>query len=124
MEEKNRLYGIGEPVTMDVLRNRTTSEKAVGIMHDLGVTAFREWMHAAIDPETDGYNRICEAYDVTLNLCEQYDIEVTGVGGPTVPYEINKGDGMPVRDLTPGSDYDRVLKATEKNWSRLSYNFV
>lgn len=42
--ERNRLYGIGEPITRDVLQGRITSEIAVGIINDLGVTALREWM--------------------------------------------------------------------------------
>ena len=123
IKEKNRLYGIGEPVTMDVLRGKTTADIAVGIMNDLGVTAFREWMFAAMAPEEDGYERICAAYDKTLDLCMQYDIEVTGVAGPVVPYEINQGDGMPYRDLTPGSPYCHVLEETEKNWERLVRRF-
>lgn len=121
--ERNRLYGIGEPVTFDVLRGKTTSEIAVGIMNDLGVTAFREWMMAAMAPTNEDYNRICAAYDKTLDLCAQYDIEVTGVGGPTIPYEINHGNGMPERNLTPKSPYCIVLEETEKNWERIVKRF-
>ncbi len=120
---RNRLYGIGEPVTIDVLRGKTTSEAAVGIMNDLGVTAFREWMWAAMNPAPEDYERICAAYDRTLDLCVRSDIEVTGVAGPTIPYEINHGNGMPYRDLTPGSDYRRVLTETERNWERIVSRF-
>jgi len=121
--EKNRLYGIGEPVTIDVLRGRTTAETAVGIMADLGVTAFREWMWLAMDPINPDYEKICAAYDRTLDLCVQNDIELTGAAGPTVPYEINHGNGMPVRDLTPGSSYRQVLEKTEENWERIVGRF-
>lgn len=121
--ERNRLYGIGEPVTMDVLAGKTTSEIAVGIMKDLGVTAFREWMGRAINPPEEEYEAICAAYDKTLDLCCEYDIEVTGIGGPTIPYEINHGNGFPNRDLTPGSPYMQVLELTEKNWERIVRRF-
>lgn len=120
---RDRLYGIGEPVTIDVLRGRTTSEIAVGIMTDLGVTAFREWMMEAMDPPAEQYDRICAAYDKTLDLCVKNDIEVTGVAGFTVPYEVNHGNGVPQRDLTPGSDYCRMLDVTEKNWERIVRRF-
>ena len=59
--ERNRLYGIGEPVTRDVLQGRTTSEAALGIMKDLGVTSFREWMTPAMYPEVPDYEEICKA---------------------------------------------------------------
>lgn len=119
----NRLYGLGEPITTDVLKGKVTSEKAVGIMHDLGVKAFREWMFAAMNPPAEDYDRICAAYDKTLDLCVKYDIEVTGAGGPTVSKEINSGNGMPPRDLTPGSPYVQVLEETEKNWTRIVKRF-
>lgn len=120
---RNRLYGIGEPVTIDVLLGKTTSEIAVGIMNDLGVTAFREWMSKAMDPQIEGYEKICAAYDETLDLCAKYDIEVTGMGKPTIPWEINHGNGMPYRDLTPGSPYAKVLEKTEENWERIVRRF-
>ena len=108
---------------MDVLRGRTTAEDAVGIMRDLGVTAFREWMFGAMNPPEAEYDRVCAAYDKTLALCAEYDIEVTGAAGPSIPRELNIGRGMPVRDLTPGSAYMRVLEATEKNWARIVKRF-
>ncbi|MDO4337484.1 MAG: hypothetical protein Q4C91_05260 [Eubacteriales bacterium] len=122
---KNRLYGIGEPVTMDVLKGKTTPEIAVGIMKDLGVTAFREWMSEAMSPAEEDYDKICAVYDKTLDLCVQNDIEVTGVSEPTVPFDISHGDNLaiPERDLTPGSPYCRVLEATERNWERIVRRF-
>lgn len=122
---KNRLYGIGEPITMDVLKGKTTPEIAVRIMHNLGVTAFREWMSDAMAPPEEEYERICAAYDKTLDLCVQYDIEITGMSIPTVPEDISQGDpmAMPERDLTPGSPYCRVLEETEKNWERIVGRF-
>lgn len=119
--ERNRLYGLGEPITMDVLRGKTTSEIAVGIMHDLGVTAFREWMWRANLPETDpNFPRTYAAFTNTLNLCKEYDIEVTGVGGWVEPEGLNLNHCMPDRDLTPGSPYSRILEATEQAWERMA----
>ena len=121
--ERDRLYGIGEPVTMGILAGKTTAEDAVEIMRDLGVTALREWMSGAINPPEDQYEEICTAYDRTLALCKEYDIEVTGVGGPSISVELKAGRGMPARDLTPESPYMRVLEETEKNWTRIVRRF-
>lgn len=123
--ECNRLYGIGEPVTRDVLQGRITSEIAVGIMKDLGVTAFREWMTPAMYPEVPEYEEICKAYDKTLALCEEYDIEVTGMGTPTMPGVYDKEEFLevPVRDLSEDSPYSEMLKETEDNWVRIAARF-
>lgn len=122
---RNRLYGIGEPVTRDVLLGRTTSELAMGIINDLGVTAMREWVNMAMYPELPEYDNNCKAFDKTLALCEKYDIEVTGMGTPTVPgvYDQDEFCGVPPRDLSKGSPYMEVLKATEANWERIARRF-
>lgn len=124
----NRLYGIGEPVTHRVLRGDYISREALEIMHDLGVTAFREWMglsgrNCFRSPlETD--EEVCRAFDETFALCEKYDIEVTGIGGAYVPKSLGITDGgLPHRDLTPGSPYRRMLEATEQSWETLARRF-
>lgn len=124
----NRLYGIGEPVTHRVLRGDYTAKDAVGIMHDLGVTAFREWMglsgRTCFVSETQTDEEVCRAFDETFSLCEQYDIEVTGIGGFYIPKSLGITDnGLPKRDLTPGSAYQTVLEATEKSWETLAKRF-
>ena len=118
--ERNRLYGIGEPVTRDVLQGRISSEIALGIMKDLGVTALREWMTPAMYPEVPEYEVICRAFDKTLALCEEYDIEVTGMGTPTMPGVYDKEEFLevPERDLSEGSAYSEMLRQTEANFER------
>lgn len=123
--ERNRLYGLGEPMTRDVLEGRTTSEKIVEILNDIGVTAVREWMTPVMYPEDPNYESNCKAFDKTLALFEKYDIEVTGMGTPTMPGKLDSEEflELPERDLTEGSDYSEVLKQTEENWERIAARF-
>lgn len=126
---RNRLYGIGEPITPRVLRGETTSEDAVGILNEIGVTALREWLGLGsaapvlLDPQTPN-EKVCKAFDKTFDLCNASDIEVTCIGGWFVPPELGiQHSEMPPRDLTTGSPYDKILKATEKQWETLAARF-
>ena len=125
---RNRLFGIGEPVTHRVLRGDYTSRQAIEIMHDLGVTSFREWMSLSgrkcFITETVTDEVVCKAFDETFALCEKYDIEVTGIGGAYIPASLGiTNGGIPDRDLTDGSPYMQVLEATEKAWETMARRF-
>ena len=128
--ERNRLYGIGEPLTMRVLKGEIDREKALDIMDEIGVTAMREWMlldSILKDPGTPD-REICDTYKATLDRCVELDIEVTGMGSWYLPNEFGWNDfsartSMPERDRSKESRYSNVLKQTEEAWETMAAQF-
>ena len=121
--ERNRLYGIGEPVTMRAIAGDIDAMKALDIMAELGVTAFREWMHLPLllNSPTEPNPEAVAAYKKTLDRCAELDIEVTGMShGWFLPEDCGKyervNSAMPHRNLAPGSTYMRTLEMLEQSW--------
>lgn len=125
--EKNRLYGIGEPVTLRAIKKEISAETALKLMDELGVAAMREWMPPGIllqDPCTPN-EAACAAFDRTLNGCAGLDIEITGLGGWYTPRSFGWTDtsAMPPRDLAPASPYRQLLSDTEQAWETIARRF-
>ena len=78
---KNRLFGIGEPVSMFVTTGEVNAEETLSRVEALGATAVREWMHLPIvlsDPDTVKPEAKA-AFDRVLNRYRELDIEITGL---------------------------------------------
>ena len=128
MMAKDRLYGLGEPISMRAMAGEIDADEALDRVRTLGVTAFREWMHIPdllTDPETlnpDAYR----LWTHTLDRLTEMDIEVTGLshewflaGNPLV----RSRNSMFPRNLTPGSDYMKTLGMLETSWKTLAGAF-
>ena len=125
---RNRLYGIGEPVTMSSLNGHIDAMKALDLMAAVGVTSFREWMHIPVILEnpTTPKPEVVAAFTKTLDRCVELDIEVTGMSHCWfLPEECNVpkspfgNSAMPQRDLTPGSVYMKTLEMLETSWETM-----
>ncbi|MBO7404425.1 MAG: hypothetical protein J6V24_05650 [Clostridia bacterium] len=126
--EKNRLYGLGEPISMQVLAGKIDADETLARVEALGVTAFREWMHipqVLSDPETVN-PATYPVYTKVLDRLRELDIEITGMShewflaGEVVTAGHN---AMFARDLTPGSDYMRTLGMLETSWKTMAAAF-
>ena len=125
---KNRLFGIGEPVSMFVTTGEVNAEETLSRVEALGATAVREWMHLPIvlsDPDTVKPEAKA-AFDRVLNRYRELDIEITGLNhewflaGETLRRGHNE---IYARDLTPGSLYMQTLELLERSWRTMATAF-
>lgn len=126
--EKNRIFGLGEPVGMAALENGQDPDVALDLIEAIGVTAFREWMHipVVLKNPTEVKEDALAVYTKVLNRLKAMDVEVTGLShrwflaGDEL---VNSNDSMYSRDLTPGSLYMRTLEMLEQSWCTLAAAF-
>lgn len=125
---RDRLYGIGEPLTVRCMAGEIDADRALDLMAGLGVRAFREWMNRG--PLFENPDRLkpeaVAAFTHTFDRCRELDIEVTGVmHGWFLPESCRCDDAraMPERDLTPGSAYMQVMEMQERSWHTLASAF-
>ena len=125
---KNRLFGIGEPVSMFVTTGEVNAEETLSRVEALGATAVREWMHLPVvlsDPDTVKPEAKA-AFDRVLNRYSELDIEITGLNhewflaGETLRRGHNE---IYARDLTPGSLYMQTLELLERSWRTMATAF-
>ena len=126
--EKNRIYGLGEPVGMQVLAGMIDLNETLDRIEALGATAFREWMHipeVLFDPDTVKPEAL-KVYTEILNRLQALDIEITGMshewflaGDELKPCQ----SSMYARDLTPGSLYMQTLELMEQSWYTVAKTF-
>ena len=125
---KNRLFGIGEPVSMFVTTGEVNAEETLSRVEALGATAVREWMHLPIvlsDPDTVKPEAKA-AFDRVLNRYRELDIEITGLNhewflaGETLRRGHNE---IYARDLTPDSLYMQTLELLERSWRTMATAF-
>ena len=125
---KNRLFGIGEPVSMFVTTGEVNAEETLSRVEALGATAVREWMHLPVvlsDPDTVKPEAKA-AFDRVLNRYRELDIEITGLNhewflaGETLRRGHNE---IYARDLTPGSLYMQTLELLERSWRTMATAF-
>lgn len=126
--ERNRLYGIGEPLAMFEMTGEVNADASLDRYEALGVTAVREWMHLPIvlsDPDTvnpDAY----KAYTRVLNRMKDMDMEITGMNHEffLAGEELRRGHNeMYARDLTEGSLYMQTLALLERSWYTMAKAF-
>ena len=119
--EKDRFYGIGEPLVQRERDQGIPAEKYVYLISGLGCNAYRSWMHLTellTDPTTPNQEEV-ERHTRLLNRCAELDIEVTGMSHEWYLPEGCKqrmGHAMPKRDLTEGSFYRQALEMLEQSW--------
>ena len=126
--DKNRMYGLGEPVGMQVLAGMIDMDETMQRIDALGVTAFREWMHLSdvlqnpdtVKPET------YKVYTEILNRLKEKDIEITSMshewflaGDILTPCHCS----MYARDLTESSFYMQTLTLLEQSWYTMAKAF-
>lgn len=123
---RDRLYGIGEPLTSRGLHGDLDPMVGLELMDAMGCTAFREWMHIPdilSDPITPKPKAV-EAYTRTLNRCKELDIEVTGMSHKWfLPDGSISGAENLKRDIAPGSEYRKMLEMLETSWCTLASIF-
>lgn len=122
--EKNRLFGVGEPLTMRSMAEPIDPMETLELMQAVGFTAMREWMHipAILDNPTTPKPAVVAAYTKVLDRCAALDIEVTGMSHEWfLPAGCVQtvGNAVPPRDLTPGSLYRQLLEMLEQSWFTL-----
>ncbi|RCW43513.1 hypothetical protein [Paenibacillus prosopidis] len=121
---KNRLFGIGEPLTAREGTEGVSAEKMLELVDAVGFGAWRAWMHIPDlleNPSTPNQSKI-ERYTKLLEKAAQLDIEVTGMSHEWFLPEgckQTKGWAVPTRDLTPGSLYMQMLHMLEESWHTL-----
>lgn len=126
--EINRMFGLGEPVSMQVLGGSIDAEEALRRIEALGVTAFREWMHIPTvlsDPDTVDPAAL-EVYSMVLDSLKDRDIEITGMSHKwfLAGEELrDSNNAMYARDLTPGSLYRQTLELLERSWYTMAKAF-
>ncbi len=125
---QDRLFGIGEPLTMRGLSGKIDPMESLELMQAVGFRAFREWMHIPVILEnpTTPKPEVVAAYTRVLDRCAELDIEVTGMSHEWFLPEgcIQKfGNAAPPRDLTPGSLYMQMLEMLEQSWFTLASCF-
>lgn len=117
--EKNRMYGLGEPISYQVVAGKIDLEETLKRVKALGITAFREWIHITNvldDPETPK-TEVLPVYNKVLDWMTAHDIEVTGMCHNWFLADGTKEhNAMFPRDLTPGSLYMQTLEMMEKSW--------
>lgn len=119
--EKDRFYGIGEPLVQRERDQGIPAEKYVDLISGLGCSAYRSWMHLTellADPTTPNQQEV-ERHTRLLNRCKELDIEVTGMSHEWFlpePCRQRSGHAMPRRDLTEGSLYRQALDMLEQSW--------
>lgn len=126
--EKNRIYGLGEPISMVAVDGTLNADEALDRVEALGVTAFREWMHIPLILEnpTRVKPEAFEMYTKVLDRLQKMDVEITGMShhwflaGETLQYSDNS---MYPRDLTPGSLYMQTLELLEQSWETMAKLF-
>ncbi len=126
--ERDRIYGIGEPVAMCALDKGEDPMHAAALMEKVGFTAVREWMHLPIlleNPTTVKPNAVA-LYTELLNRYRALDMEITGMshewylaGEPIKPNQ----NAMYARDLAPGSLYMQTLEMLEQSWFTMVSRF-
>ena len=125
---KNRLFGVGEPLTIRALAGEIDAMEAIDLIDAVGFGAFREWMHIPVllsDPETlrpEAYRMFTK----TLDRMAEKDIEVTGMSHEWFLPEgcrQRSGCAAPKRDLTPGSLYMQMLEMLSKSWETIARAF-
>ena len=120
--ERNRLFGIGEPLTMRAIDGDLDALDGIKLMDAVGFSAMREWMHITtlLENATTPKPDVVAAYTRTLDRCAELDIEVTGMS-----HTWFLADGTPshsemyARDITPGSDYMKTMEMLETSWYTL-----
>ncbi len=126
--ERNRIYGIGEPITVRSIGGSIDLMISMDKVEAVGFTALREWMHitSILENPTTPKPKVVEEFTKTLNRCVALDIEVTGMShdfflaGDTLTPSNN---AMYARDLTEGSLYMQTLHLLEESWFTLSSLF-
>lgn len=126
--DKNRMYGLGEPISMVAVGGGLDADAALDRVEALGVTAFREWMHIPLVLETPAKVKpeALEVYSHVLNRLQSLDIEITGMShhwflaGEEFKYSDN---AMYHRDLTEGSLYMQTLELLEQSWETMARTF-
>lgn len=126
--ERNRIYGLGEPISMQVLSGRIDADETLDRVEALGATAFREWMHIPVvlsDPNTVKPESLT-VFSKVLNRMKELDIEITGMshewylaGEELKPCR----NSMYARDLTPGCLYMQTLELMEQSWYTMAKTF-
>lgn len=126
--EKNRIFGLGEPVSMQVMGGVIDMDATLDRIEALGATAFREWMHipdVLSDPDTVKPEALA-VYGKVLDRLKELDIEITGMShewylaGETLqPCH----SSMYARDLTGGSLYMQTLELLERSWYTMAKTF-
>ena len=125
---RNRMFGLGEPISLGAIRRGESPDKALKLVEALGCTAFREWIHltAVLENPTTPDPRALEIFTYVLNRLQEMDIEITGMshswflaGDEIIPCN----NGMYHRDLSSGSLYMQTLRMLETSWRTMSKLF-
>lgn len=125
---KNRLYGIGEPISMFEMTGEVNADESLDRYEALGVTAVREWMHLPLvlsDPDTVKPEAL-KAFTRVLNRMKEMDMEITGMNHEffLAGDELRRGHNeMYPRDLTDGSLYMQTLELLERSWCTMAKAF-
>lgn len=125
---KNRIYGLGEPISMVALGGGIDPMEALDRVEALGVTAFREWMHipVVLSSPTEVKPEALAVYTKVLNRLKAMDVEITGMShmwflaGEELK---SSNNAMYLRDLTPGSLYMQTLELLEQSWYTMAKTF-
>lgn len=126
--EKDRMYGLGEPISMQVLGGVIDLDETLRRVVAIGPTAFREWMHIPLvldDPETVN-PRALEVYNKVLDRLKELDVEITGMSHKwfLAGDELKDSENsMYARDLSEGSLYMQTLELLERSWETMARTF-
>ena len=126
--EKNRIYGLGEPISMVALSGGIDPMEALDRVEALGATAFREWMHipVVLTSPTEVKPEALTVYTKVLDRLKAMDVEITGMShmwflaGEELK---SSNNAMYPRDLTPGSLYMQTLELLEQSWCTMAKTF-
>ena len=126
--EKNRMFGLGEPLTWEALGGTNDANEMLRRVEALGCTAFREWMHLPVVLESPCKVKpdALALYTKVLNRFQELDIEVTGMSHLwfLAGEQLTSSDNaMYPRDLTEGSLYMRTLHLLEESWCTMATAF-
>ncbi len=128
MKNKERLYGVGEPLIQRENDQGIPADQALELVRGIGCNAFRSWMH--ITEVLEAPDRINEneykKHKRLLKKAQKLDIEVTGMSHEWFLPEgciQKKGHAMPKRDLSEGSLYRRTLDMLEESWYTMAKSF-
>lgn len=126
---KNRMFGLGEPITQTALRRGDDPEVALKLVEALGCTAIREWIHITTvleDPTTPKPEAV-KLYTYVLDRLKDMDVEITGMSHAWflagVTDSQHRSGSMYHRDLTEGSLYMQTLEMMEQSWATMAALF-
>ena len=124
INNRNFLYGIGEPLYLRVSEKDIDVDKAVETMHLLGVKCLRLWMLMPVILQTPStpIAQTVEIYKTIIDKCTKRGIVVIGMSHSWT-YD-KTWLGLPNRSTNLNSDYMKwMINYFEKSWNTMAVTF-